>query len=198
LEARSSEVEKALDKVNIAFREFTSLYGILVERGIEEIEYGKIFDDMAQDFRRLYATAKSHYDALLLNRQQFDEGRLERDAFERSLIRIERYIIDAEFEIGTKILPHLKKVEKELLQKHIIKKIEDIDMPEEMKREVRQDAEKIQAWMTDTEKKDTIDQVKEYASIGGRIIELGEKVWKFAKMAAPVALPFILRIFGAS
>ena len=198
MEARSSELVNTLDKVNTAFREFTSLYSILVERGIEETEYGKIFGDMAREFRELYATAKSHYDALLLNRRQFEEGRLERDAFERRLTRIEEYIHKAEFDIGIKILPHLKKVEKELLQKHIIEKVEEIDMPEEMKREVRRDAEEIQALMKETENKGTIDQFKEHVGIGERIVKLGEKVWRFAKKAAPVALPLILRIFGGS
>lgn len=195
---RSSELMKALDRIKTAFTEFTSLYGMLVDRGIEETKYGKIFDDMAQDFKKLYATTQSHYDALQLNRDQFNEGRLEKDAFERRLILLGQYIHEAEFEIGMKILPHLKKVEKELLQEHILRKVETIDIPEEMKREIRQGAEKINVLMTDTEKMDTIDQVKEYVGIGGKIIELGEKIWKFAKISAPVAVPFILRIFGAS
>jgi len=202
LETRSSEVELALEKVNTTFGEFTSFYAKLVEKGIGETEYGKVFDEMAQSFRGLYSTAKSYYDALLVNRRQFEEGRLERDAFERSLIRIERYIIEAEFDIGVKILPHLKKVEKELLQEQIIKTVEAIDVPEEVKKEVRRDAEKIQTSMTNAEKKGPVDQLKEYVGIGGRIVELGQKIWKFASAqatkAAPVALPLILRVLGAS
>jgi hypothetical protein len=165
---------------------------------LSQLRAREVFNEIAQNFREFYVTAKSEYDGYLLNREQFSEGRLERDAFERSMTRINRYIIDAEFEIGWKILPQLRRVEKEILQEQIIEKVEEINVPEEIKKEVRKDAEKIQSSMKDTENKDSIDQVEEYIGIGRRILELGEKVWKFVKETAPVALPLISRIFGAS
>lgn len=201
METKSSEAQLALEKINTTFEEFTSFYGQLVEKGIMETEYGKVFSDMAQTFRGLYSTAKSNYDALLVNRHQFEEGRLERDAYERSLTRIEQYIIEAEFDIGVKILPYLKKVEKELLQDQIVKTAKAIDIPEEEKKEVIQDAENIKTSMTNAEKKGTVDQVKEYVGIGSKIVELGQKIWKFANeqatKAAPIVLPLILRVLGA-
>lgn len=196
MEAKNSEAKLALEKVNAAFGEFTSFYSSLLEKGIDETEYGKAFSDMSQLFREIYTTSKKNYDALMFNRSQFDEGRLERDAFERSLTRIEQFIIGAEFDIGLKILPQLKRVEKELLRKHIVNKVEEIEMPPQIKAEVKQEAEGILESMANTEKMGNINQVEQCIGIGKRIVDLGQKVWRFAEKAAPVALPFILRIFS--
>ena len=197
METKCSEAEQTLANVNLAFGEFTSFYGSLLEKGIDETEYGKTFGDLSQAFKEVYTTSKSNYDALVLNRSQFEAGRLERDAFERALIRIEQYIIGADFDIGLKILPRLKRVEKELLQKHIIEKVEDINMPSEMKVEIKQDAQSILTSMTSTEKKANIEQVKEYVVNGEKILTLGQKVWNFAHKASPAAIPLILKIFSA-
>jgi hypothetical protein len=198
LEGKRSEAELALAKVNAVFSEFTSLYSSLLEKGVDETEYGKVFSDMSQVFRDVFTTSKKNYDALMFNRSQFDEGRLERDAFERSLTRIEQFIIGAEFDIGLKILPQLKRVEKELLQKHIINKVAEVEMPAQMKAEIKQDTEGILESMANTEKMGNIDQVEGYVGIGKRIMDLGQKVWRFAEKAAPVALPLILRIFSSA
>jgi len=198
LEIKRSEAEQALAKVNVTFDEFTSFYSSLLEKGIDETEYGKVFSDMSQVFREIYTTSKKNYDALMFNRSQFDEGRLERDAFERSLTRIEQFIIGAEFDISLKILPQLKRVEKELLQKHILNKVAEVEMTTQMKTEVKQDAEGILKSMANTEKNENINQVEEYIGIGKRIMELGQKVWKFVEKAAPAALPLILRIFSSA
>jgi len=198
LEMKGSEAEQALAKVKAVFDEFTSFYASLLEKGIDETEYGKVFGEMSQVFREVYITSKKNYDALMFNRSQFDEGRLERDAFERSLIRIEQFIIGAEFDVGLKILPQLKRVEKELLQKHIVNKVAELEMPTQIKAEVKRDAEGIHASMTSIEKMGNINQVEKYIGIGKRIMNLGQKVWKFAEKTAPVALPFILRIFSSA
>ncbi len=198
MEIKRSEAEQALAKVNVTFDEFTSFYSSLLEKGIDETEYGKVFSDMSQVFREIYTTSKKNYDALMFNRSQFDEGRLERDAFERSLTRIEQFIIGAEFDISLKILPQLKRVEKELLQKHILNKVAEVEMTTQMKTEVKQDAEGILKSMANTEKNENINQVEEYIGIGKRIMELGQKVWKFVEKAAPAALPLILRIFSSA
>jgi hypothetical protein len=197
LEMKGSEAEQALAKVNTVFDEFTSFYASLLEKGIDETEYGKVFSEMSQVFREVYIASKKNYDALMFNRSQFDEGRLERDAFERSLIRIEQFIIGAEFDVGLKILPQLKRVEKELLQKHIVDKVAEVEMPTQMKAEVKRDAERIITSMTSIEKMGNINQVEKYIGIGKRIMDLGQKLWKFAENTAPVALPFILRIFSS-
>ena len=131
-----------------------------------------------------------------MNKRQFEEGRLERDGYERSLTRIEQYIIGAEFEIRLKILPQLKKTEKELLQKHIVAKVEEISLPPKTKEETRKNAEKINELIAATEKEDPIDQIKEYVKIGNKIVELGQKIWAATKKVTPVALPLILRIFA--
>jgi translation elongation factor EF-1beta len=197
LEARGSQVEVALKKIDKAFGDFSSFYATLIEKGIEETEYDKVFADLTFAFKELYTTSKSNFDALRLNTSQFIDGRLERDAYERSLIRIEQYIIGAEFEIRLKILPHLKRVEKELLKTHIAEKLQEIGLPEKMKEEVKQEISTLQTDIANAEEAAAIDQVEEYVGIGKRILNLGNKVWKFAERAAPAALPFILRIFSS-
>lgn len=197
LEARGSQVEMALKKVDQVFEDFSSFYATLIEKGIEETEYSKLFADMILAFKELYSTSKSNFDALVLNNSQFTEGRLERDAYERSLIRIEQHIIGAEFEIRLKILPFLKKVEKEILQKHIADKIQEIDLPENVKGEVKQEISELESDMSKAEKADVISQVEEYVGIGRRILDLGNKIWKFTNRWAPAALPLILKIFSS-
>jgi hypothetical protein len=191
LEEKASEVEQALNKVNATFEEFSAFYGQLIEKGIDETGYGKTFEKLIEEFKDSYVKAKSHYETIMLNKKQFNEGRLERDAYERSLLRISQYLIESEFEIGTKILPRLKKVEKQLLQEEIIQKAEVIDLPKDMKEEVKQDATEITTLMENAQKKGNIDQIKEYVDIGSKIIKLGEKLWAFAKKVAPVAIPLI-------
>lgn len=191
------EVELALEKVTSAYNDFTLFYGKLVERGIEETAYGKVFEKMAKEFRELYAGAKSHHDALLLNKTEFDEGRLERSAFERRLQRIVEYIIGVEFDINIKILPHLRKVENEILNDDILKTVEKLDVSEAVKKEVKQDAEEIKVSMFNAEQKKPIDQVNDYVGIGGKIADLGKKVWKYAGKVAP-HVPAILKILGSS
>lgn len=197
LEEKESQAEVALKKIDKAFDDFNSFYATLLEKGIEETEYGKVFADLTSAFKEVYITSKTNFDALMLNTSQFKEGRLERDAYERSLIRIEQYIIGAEFEIRLKILPFLKRVEKEILQKHIANKLQDIVLPEKIKGEVKQEISTLQIDIANAEKVDTIDQVEKYVGIGKRILELGNKVWKFAERTAPAVLPFILRIFSS-
>jgi hypothetical protein len=196
LEDKRSEAEQALAKLNAVFGEFTSFYSLLLEKGIDETEYGKVFSDMSQVFREVYTTSKKNYDALMFSRSQFEDGRLERDAFERSLTRIEQFIIGADFDIGLKILPQLKRVEKEILQKQIVNKVAEVEMPDQMKTEVKQEAEKLLESMATTEKTGNINQVEEFIGIGKKIIDLGKKIWRFAEKSAPGALPLILRIFN--
>ncbi len=195
METQSCEAEQALANVNAAFGEFASFYSSLLEKGIDETEYGKVFNDLSQAFKEVYITSKSNYDALALNRVQFEAGRLERDAFERSLIRVEKFIIGADFDIGLKILPQLKRVEKEILQKHIIEKIETLNMPSELKVEIKQDSQSIIDSMNNAENKTNLDQIKEYIGTGNKILELGQKIWKFAQQASPTAIPLFLKIF---
>jgi hypothetical protein len=197
IEIKESQVEKALNKVEKVFEDFSSFYASLLEKGIEETEYAKVFADLTLTFKELYTTSKTNFDAFMLNKSQFKEGRLERDAYERSLIRIEQHIIGAEFDIRLKILPILKKVEKEILQKHLENKLQEIALPEKMKVEVKQEISTLQSDMKTADEVNTIDQVDEYVGIGKRILELGNKVWKFAERSAPAALPFILKIFSS-
>lgn len=186
METQGSEAELALEKIDSAFNAFTSFYGRLVEKGINETRYGKVFVDITAAFQELYATAKSNYDALRLNSRQFEEGRLEKDAFERSLARIKRYIIKAEFDIGVKILPYLKKAEKEMLHDHIVKPIETTDMPEDDKQMVMVEVKKIETSMRLAEKKSPFDQINEYVRVSEKIIEVGEIIRNYADKTAPV------------
>ena len=197
MEAKGSQVEVALKRVDQVFGDFSSFYATLIEKGIEETEYNKVFADLISAFKELYTTSKSNFDALTLNNSQFTEGRLERDAYERALIRIEQNIIGAEFEIRLKILPFLKRVEKEMLQKHIADKIQEIDLPENVKGEVKQDISKLENDMAKAEEADTISQVEKYVGIGRKILDLGNKIWKFANRWAPTALPLLLKIFSS-
>jgi translation elongation factor EF-1beta len=195
LETRSSVAQTTLAKINAAFTEYIEFYGSLVENGIEETEYNKIFDQLTRTFRELYTTAKSNYDALLMNKSQFEEGRLERDAYERALIRIEENIIAAEFDIGIRVLPYLKRVNKELLQKHILKLIEEIKLSGKDATEVKFEVEQIKISMTNADKEVSIEQVKGYVSCGKKIMKLGKRVWKIVEATAPAALPLVLKIF---
>jgi translation elongation factor EF-1beta len=195
LETRSSVAQTTLAKINAAFTEYIEFYGSLVENGIEETEYNKIFDQLTRTFRELYTTAKSNYDALLMNKSQFEEGRLERDAYERALIRIEENIIAAEFDIGIRVLPYLKRVNKELLQKHILKLIEEIKLSGKDATEVKFEVEQIKISMTNADKEVSIEQVKGYVSSGKKIMKLGKRVWKIVEATAPAALPLVLKIF---
>lgn len=198
LETKSFEFERVLKKVNTTYDELISLYTMLVERGINETEYKEIFENLIKDFKDVYKKSKSYYDELVLHSRQFEEGRRELDAFGRRLRFISEEIHDMEFQIAIKILPNLKKVEKELLNEQVIKRVEEFKLPKEVKKEVRQEAENIQKLMKKAEEKDKVDQVSEYVSIGDKIVKLGEKVWKFAKTVSPVALPIIQRIFTPS
>ncbi len=195
MEARSSVVQESLEKTNAAFMEYITFYGSLVENGVVETDYGKTFEQITENIRHLYATAKSNYDALLMNRKQFEEGRLERDAFERTLVRIEQNIIEAEFDIGIKVLPYLKRVEKQLLQNHILRVIEEANLPSETKKEVREDAEEIQMSMTKVDDEGAVTQVREYVSSGKKIMKLGHKVWKAVELTTPAVLTSMLPIF---
>jgi hypothetical protein len=195
LEARSSIAQASLAKTNAAYAEYLAFYGSLVEDGIEDTEYGKIFDQITRTFRELYTTAKSNYDALLMNKSQFEEGRLERDAYERTLVRIEQNMIAAEFDIGVKILPYLKRLDKELLEKHILKLIKEINLPSDDKNAVICEAEQIKISMSNSDKEVAVEQVKEYVSSGKKIVKLGKKVWKIVETAAPAALPLVLKVF---
>ena len=197
MDSKKSEAEQALAKVNEVYTEFTSFYSLLLEKGIDETEYGKVFSEISHVFREIYITSKKNYDALLLNKGQFEEGRLERDAFERSLARTEQFIIGADFDIGLKVLPQLKRVEKELLQKQIIDKVVEIEMPNQAKIEVKQEAKEILDLMANSEKMGSINQTKEYIGFGKRIVNLGQKVWKLTETAMPTALPLLLRIFSS-
>lgn len=198
LETQGSEAELALEKIDSAFNAFTSFYGRLVEKGINETKYGKVFADITAAFQELYATAKSNYDALRLNSRQFEEGRLEKDAFERSLARIKRYIIKAEFDIGVKILPYLKKAEKEMLHDHIVKPIETTDMPKDDKQMAMEEVKKIETSMRLAEKKGPFDQINEYVGAGEKIIEVGEIIRNYADKTAPVGQTTLsLGMFGA-
>ena len=197
LERPGSEIELALEKINSAFNAFISFYGKLVEKGINETKYGKVFSDITANFQELYATAKSNYEALRLNSRQFEEGRLERDTFERSLTRIKSYIIKAEFDIGVKILPHLKKAEKEILQTNIVKPIETGELTKEDKQEVIEEVKKIETSMKLAEKKGSFDQIIECVNAGERIIELGERVENYAQKTAPIGQTKIgMEMFG--
>jgi hypothetical protein len=198
LEAKSSGAEQALARVNLAYSEFTSFYGSLLERGIDETEYGKTFSELSETLKEVYTNSKSNYDALSLNKSQFEAGRLERDAYERSIIRIEQFIIGAEFDIGLKVLPRLRRAEKELLQKDIVQKVETIDISAETKKEVKEEAAGILTSMAKIEKQANIDQVRECVGNGKKIMSLGQKVWKVVEKAAPAALPFILKLFSTA
>ena len=196
MDSDKSEFEQALTKVNSVFNEFTSFYSSLLEKGIDETEYGKALSEISQVFKEIYVTSKKNYDALVFNRSQFDEGRLERDAYERSLTRIEEFIIGAEFDIGLKVLPQLRRFEKELLQKQIVNKIAEIDLTPQIKTEIKHESEGIMESMANTEKMGNIDKLEKYINFGKRIVDLGQKVWKFVEKTAPTALPLILRIFS--
>ncbi len=199
MDTRSSQIESSLEKINTAFEEFTSFYGNLIEKGIAQTEYGKTFSEVAQAFQTIYSEAKANYDALMLNRTQFIEGRLERDAYERSLMRNEKSIISADFELHLKVLPYLKKVEKEILQARL-KTIEKIDFPEQVNTELKEDAAQIATSMIQIEKQQTFDQLKNYVSTGHKINDFGKKIWKYLRSAAkevlPIALPAIIRVLG--
>jgi hypothetical protein len=199
LETRDSQVELSLEKINSAFEEFTTFYSNLLEKGVEETEYGTVFNEIAQNFRQIYATSKSNSDALLLNKQEFSVGNLERAAYERSLVRIEQTILGTEFDLRLKIVPKLKKAEKEFLQQQI-EIVEKIDAPPEIKTELRSEAQQIQTTIVATEKQPPIDQLKGYISIGQKINSLGQKIWKYAGIAAkgalPIAIPAIIRVLG--
>jgi hypothetical protein len=197
LEEKGFQVEVALKKVDRAFEDYSSFYATLIERGIEETEYGSVFADLASTFKELYIASKTNFDALMLSKSQFEEGRLERDAYERSLIRLEQYVIGAEFEIRLKILPRLKRVEKEILQQQLENKLESIALPEKIEADVKQEISTLQIEIAKAEKVNTIDQVGEYIGIGKKIMQLGNKVWNFAKQSAPAALPLILGIFSS-
>jgi hypothetical protein len=196
LEIKSSEAENALSKINQAYTEFTTFYGSLLEKGVDETEYGKVFSSLSQTLRDIYTTSKSNYDALTLNKSQFEAGRLERDAYERSIMRIDEFLIGADFDIGLKVLPLLRKTEKEMLQKHIIEKVESSSLPPETKAEIKQEGTGILTAMSSIEKKPNADQVKETVANGEKIITLGQKVWQIAKQVAPAAAPFILKLFS--
>jgi hypothetical protein len=199
LETRSSQVEVTLEKVNLAFEEFTTFYASLLEKGIDKTEYGNIFNEMAQTFKGIYSTSKANYDALLLNKKQFNEGRLERDAYERALTRIEQVIISADFDIQLKILPLLKKVEKEVLNQQI-EIINATSMAEGDKKALKTDAEEIQSAMVSAEKRSAVDQVKDYVGLGQKIKILGKKVLSHletvAKEALPIVIPAIIHVFS--
>jgi hypothetical protein len=197
LAVKRSEGETALQSINAAFSEYTSFYGLLLEKGLDKTEYSKVFDDITKNFRELYTSAKTNHDALMLNLNQFEEGRAEKDTYERALTRIEEIIIGAEFDLSLKVLPYLKKVEKDLLQDQILGKIEATELPQEIKTLIMEEAQEIRAYMATAEKQGAIEQVKEYSNIGRKIISLGEKAWVFLKKAYPVAVPVLVQLFSS-
>ena len=110
------------------------------------------------------------------------------------LALIEQQIHESEFEIGVKILPYLKKAEKEILQKDIMGAVEATSAPEEVKKELRKEASEIQSSMAIVEKQNAVDQVKEYVSIGRRIFTFGQKVWKYTGPFIKIAFPVIPQV----
>jgi hypothetical protein len=196
----ASEAEKALQNIIDAKDQFVVFYTSLVEKGIEETNYSEPLSKITNNFGDLYAKSKSNYDALQHDKDQFEQGFMDPSSFEKRLVNLEPLIHNAEFKIQTQILPYIKKIEKELLQNHIIEVVEASNLPEDVKSEIKVDAAKIKQSMVAADlKKDSTEQVKEYIGIGGQIMKLGNKVWEFAKPklkeAAPYVIPGLLNLF---
>jgi len=188
--------EETLDKIESVFNEFTSFHSMLIERGVKKTKYGKDLDDIARPLKSIYSTAKAKHRAFLLNKHLFEAGRLERDAFERSLIRLQQEIFELEVDISIKVVPHLRNMERTILQKDILMKVKSLNLPDKEKKVIKEEAKKIQDQMTLAEEKGAVDEkVKEYIDVGKRIVKLGRKIWEIIKEIAPASLPLILRIF---
>jgi hypothetical protein len=195
LESRSSLAQESLEKADSAFKDYMTFYGSLIESGVEETEYSKTFGRITENMRNLYATVKSNYDALMMTKKQFEEGRLERDSYERTLIRIEQNIIAAEFDLGVKVLPYFRKVEKDILNNHILRVIQEIKVTNQEKEEIKVEAEKIQTSMSMAEEEDATTQVEEYVGTGKKIMKLGHRLWKLAEITTPALVSSMIPIF---
>lgn len=192
------QLAKALENINNAYNKFKSLYSALLESGLDRTEYNEAVTKMAEEFKRIYAMSFANQNTLLMNRRQFEEGRLERDAFERSLLRISTQIHESEFEIDTRILVRLKQIERELLDKHIIGKVETLNVPPETREEILAEARTVREQFEKVESKaaTAVEKVDGYVETGKRILEVGRKLWKVVQKVAPTLTPTILRLFG--
>jgi tetratricopeptide (TPR) repeat protein len=108
------EIEKTAREIEQVNDTFFRIYNDLLEKGRElDSKFSDRMDDIGKDLKDFHSKSEGIEGAWRLNQRQFEEGRLEKDAYERRLRELTKEITEVKFDCRKIVIIELEVFERQ-------------------------------------------------------------------------------------